>query len=91
MYRYILFDLDGTLTDSREGIVHCVRETIESYGDVQPAEETLLRNEIAHNALRETQAGTEKENAGQEQGEAPRQEAEGDAEDEDDEKELGEA
>ena len=57
----------------------------------QNAEETLLRNEIAHNALRETQAGTEKENAGQEQGEAPRQEAEGDAEDEDDEKELGEA
>ena len=43
MYRYILFDLDGTLTDSREGIVHCVRETIESYGDVLPAEETLLR------------------------------------------------
>ena len=43
MYRYILFDLDGTLTDSREGIVHCVRETIGSYGDVLPAEETLLR------------------------------------------------
>lgn len=43
MYRYILFDLDGTLTDSREGIVHCVRETIESYGDAVPAEETLLR------------------------------------------------
>ena len=43
MYRYILFDLDGTLTDSREGIVHCVRETIESYGDPVPEEETLLR------------------------------------------------
>lgn len=43
MYQYILFDLDGTLTDSREGIVHCVRETIQGYGDPVPAEETLLR------------------------------------------------
>ena len=43
MYRYILFDLDGTLTDSREGIVHCVRETIRGYGDPVPEEETLLR------------------------------------------------
>ena len=43
MYRYILFDLDGTLTDSREGIVHCVRETILGYGDPPPEEETLLR------------------------------------------------
>ena len=43
MYRYILFDLDGTLTDSREGIVHCVRETILGYGDPVPEEEILLR------------------------------------------------
>ncbi len=43
MYRYILFDLDGTLTDSREGILHCVREAIQSYGDPLPPEETLLR------------------------------------------------
>lgn len=43
MYRYILFDLDGTLTDSREGIVRCVRATIAEYGDPQPEEETLLR------------------------------------------------
>lgn len=43
MYRYILFDLDGTLTDSREGIVRCVRETVESYGDAVPEEKTLLR------------------------------------------------
>ena len=43
MYRYILFDLDGTLTDSREGILHCVRETIQGYGDPVPPEETLLR------------------------------------------------
>ena len=25
MYHYILFDLDGTLTDSKEGILNCVR------------------------------------------------------------------
>nr|WP_325211271.1 HAD hydrolase-like protein [uncultured Oscillibacter sp.] len=43
MYRYILFDLDGTLTDSREGIVRCVRETVLGYGDPEPGEETLLR------------------------------------------------
>ena len=43
MYRYILFDLDGTLTDSREGIVHCVRETIAEYGDPPLEEDTLLR------------------------------------------------
>ena len=43
MYRYILFDLDGTLTDSREGILHCVRETVLGYGDPVPPEETLLR------------------------------------------------
>ena len=43
MYRYILFDLDGTLTDSREGIVRCVRETVQGYGDPLPPEETLLR------------------------------------------------
>ena len=42
MYRYILFDLDGTLTDSREGILHCVRETVAEYGDPAPPEETLL-------------------------------------------------
>ena len=43
MYRYILFDLDGTLTDSREGILNCVRAAIEDYGDPVPEEETLLR------------------------------------------------
>ena len=25
MYRYIFFDLDGTLTDSKEGILNCLR------------------------------------------------------------------
>ena len=42
MYRYILFDLDGTLTDSREGIVRCVRETIAECGGAELEESTLL-------------------------------------------------
>lgn len=42
MYRYILFDLDGTLTDSKEGIVNCFKYAIEKMGDPIPPEETLL-------------------------------------------------
>ncbi|MGI5981448.1 MAG: HAD hydrolase-like protein, partial [Dysosmobacter sp.] len=32
MFHTILFDLDGTLTDSREGIVNSVKYTIEKLG-----------------------------------------------------------
>lgn len=32
MYRYILFDLDGTLTDSGEGVVNCVKYALEKMG-----------------------------------------------------------
>lgn len=28
MYRYILFDLDGTLTDPKEGITKCVQHAL---------------------------------------------------------------
>lgn len=42
MYQYILFDLDGTLTDSKEGIVNCFKYAIEKLGDPIPSEETLL-------------------------------------------------
>ena len=42
MYRYILFDLDGTLTDSKEGIINCFKYAIEKLGDPIPSEETLL-------------------------------------------------
>ena len=42
MYRYILFDLDGTLTDSKEGIINCFKYAIEKLGDPIPAEDTLL-------------------------------------------------
>lgn len=32
VYRYILFDLDGTLTDPKEGITKSVAYALESYG-----------------------------------------------------------
>ena len=32
MYRYLLFDLDGTLTDSAPGITRCVQYAMESLG-----------------------------------------------------------
>ncbi len=43
MKRYILFDLDGTLTDSREGIFNSVRYSLEKLGLPCPSYETLLR------------------------------------------------
>jgi len=42
-YRYILFDLDGTLTDSREGIFNSIRYALEKMGRTTPPENTLLR------------------------------------------------
>ena len=32
MYTHILFDLDGTITDSQEGIFNCVEYTLEKFG-----------------------------------------------------------
>ena len=32
MYKYLLFDLDGTLTDSFEGITKCVQYALNAYG-----------------------------------------------------------
>ena len=43
MIRYIFFDLDGTLTDSREGIINSVKYTIEKLGGAMPDQATLLR------------------------------------------------
>ena len=39
----LLFDLDGTLTDSREGIVKSVRYALERLSLPSLPEETLLR------------------------------------------------
>ena len=43
MYRYIFFDLDGTLTDSKEGIWNSLRYAFEKQGQPVPPEETLLK------------------------------------------------
>lgn len=43
MYRYILFDLDGTLTDSKEGILNSLRYAFEKMGRPIPEDETLLQ------------------------------------------------
>ena len=41
MYRYIFFDLDGTLTDSKEGVVRSARYAIEKMGFPQPDDDTM--------------------------------------------------
>lgn len=43
MYHYIFFDLDGTLTDSKEGILNCLRYALEKMGEPVPPEETLIQ------------------------------------------------
>jgi len=40
MYRYIFFDLDGTLTDSSEGVFNCLRYALEQMGAPIPPLET---------------------------------------------------
>ncbi len=40
-YTTVIFDLDGTLTDSREGIVNSIRYSLEKEGVPCPPEETL--------------------------------------------------
>ena len=44
-YRYdtALFDLDGTLTDSKEGIISCAKYALTQMGRDIPSEETLLK------------------------------------------------
>lgn len=39
--RIVLFDLDGTLTDSKEGIVNCVRYALEAMGAPVPDDDVL--------------------------------------------------
>ena len=43
MYQYIFFDLDGTLTDSKEGIFNCLKCAFDQLGKPCPPEETLTR------------------------------------------------
>ncbi len=42
-YQYILFDLDGTLTDSAPGITRCVKYALEKFGIVEEDFEKLRR------------------------------------------------
>ena len=42
MYRGIIFDLDGTLLDTSEGVLSSVRHTIKTMGYRELPEETLL-------------------------------------------------
>lgn len=42
MYHYIFFDLDGTLTDSKEGILNSLRYAFEKLGEPVPPESTLI-------------------------------------------------
>lgn len=41
MYRYILFDLDGTLTDPKEGITKCVQYALKYFGIEADTEELV--------------------------------------------------
>lgn len=43
MYQYVFFDLDGTLTDSKEGVLECVRYAIEAMGRPVPQGPDLLK------------------------------------------------
>ena len=43
MYQYVLFDLDGTLTDSKEGIIKSLIYAFERLGDPAPDYDTLLK------------------------------------------------
>ena len=45
MYRYIFFDLDGTMADSQEGIFNCIRYALDKLGEPVP-EESVLRSFI---------------------------------------------
>jgi len=55
MYHFILFDLDGTLTDSKEGIFNCLRYAMEKMGIPVPPE-TMLKNFIGPPMLDSFQA-----------------------------------
>lgn len=43
MYHTVFFDLDGTLTDSKEGILNCLRYALDRMGRPVPPEQTLIQ------------------------------------------------
>lgn len=42
-YKYIFFDLDGTLTDSKEGIINSIKYALDCFGEPLPDEKTLQK------------------------------------------------
>lgn len=42
-WKYVLFDLDGTITDSCAGILNCVKYALEAFNKEIPGEEELLQ------------------------------------------------
>ena len=63
MYKYILFDLDGTLTDSAPGIIRCVQYALEKCGKgtcpdrellpfIWPAADRILPENLRHDCRR---------------------------------------
>ena len=44
-YQYYLFDLDGTLTDSGEGIMNSIRHALDKFG-ITEYDEAVLRKFI---------------------------------------------
>ena len=59
MYKYILFDLDGTLTDSAPGIIRCVQYALEKCGkgtcpdrELLPAADRILPESLRHDCRR---------------------------------------
>ena len=41
MYQYILFDLDGTIINSAEGIINCVRYALQAFDITEEDDEKL--------------------------------------------------
>lgn len=44
VWKYLLFDLDGTLTDSKEGILKCIRHALKEMKKPIPPEEELMES-----------------------------------------------
>ncbi len=42
-WKYLFFDLDGTLTDSQEGIINCIKYALEELQKPIPADDELLK------------------------------------------------
>lgn len=41
MYKYYLFDLDGTISQSEPGILNCIRYALDAAGLPEPSEKVL--------------------------------------------------